>query len=510
MDLLDLSAFEIAEKVKTKEICAQEVLDAYLSKAVDLNPEIFAFIEILEPDARFLASRIDAAVMRGEDPGVLAGVLVAVKDNINVKDTRCTCGSKILQGYVSPYDATAIARLRQEGAVILGKANLDEFAIGSSTETSFFGPTSNPWDLSRVAGGSSGGCAAAVSAGMAPLALGSDTGGSVRQPAAFTGICGMKPTYGLVSRYGLTAYASSFDQIGPMATSVEDCSLILDVIKGRDEADPTSSFREFDPFTKNLGTRTFKGLRVGIPEEFFKAEIDRGVLDRFWGAVSTMESLGAEVRYVNLPHLDYSLEAYKAIAYSEGSSNLSRFDGVRYGFRAPSQNLDEMYRETRGQGFGGEVKRSILLGTLLLSPRYKDALYGKALQVKALLKRDFRLAFERFHILVSPTTPNLPFKKGERAADFLSGYKDDMFTAPVNVAGIPAISIPCGLALPKGSVDEPDALPVGFQIMGKEFDDGMVLEVAYALEEALGDDFSMKRRDMRGRLRAKKECESGV
>jgi aspartyl-tRNA(Asn)/glutamyl-tRNA(Gln) amidotransferase subunit A len=513
MQIWELSANQIAQMVRDKEISAQEVLDTYLSRIEEIDPKLCAYIEVLEPDARFMASRVDAAIMRGEDPGPLAGVPIAVKDNINMKDTRCSCGSRILENYISPYDATCISRLKSSGATIIGKTNLDEFAMGSSTETSAFGPSCNPWDTERVPGGSSGGSAAAVSGGIAAAALGSDTGGSIRQPAAFTGTCGMKPTYGLVSRYGLVAFASSLDQIGPIGTSVRDCAMLLDIIMGYDPMDSTSNPKRHNSVGQGL-KRDFKGLRVGVPKEYFNIDIEPGVYRAFRKTLSVMSEFGAEINEVGLPHSAYALDTYHVIALSEASSNLARFDGVRYGLRVEEGNLEDMYKSTRGHGFGKEVLQHILLGTYFLSAGQKDKYYLRAAKVRTLIKQDFDKAFQHFDILVSPTTPTVAFRKGEEIHDPLSMYVADAFTVPVNLAGIPAISIPCGFALPQDHEEVGDenieGLPVGFQIMGRPFDDGTVLAVACAIEEALGEDVKTRTVKMRGRLHTQKECEPVV
>lgn len=503
MEIWELGAKNIREQVLRKEISAQEVLDSFLARTAEIEPKIHAYIELIEPQARLDAARVDALIMRGEDPGPLAGLPVALKDNLNLKGVQCTCASRILEGYISPYDATAVKKLRKAGAVFTGKTNCDEFAMGSSTENSAFGVTRNPWDLQRVPGGSSGGSAAAVAAGMAPLSLGSDTGGSIRQPASFTGVCGLKPTYGRVSRYGLVAFGSSLDQIGPFGNSVWDCALALEAIAGEDPRDGTTSKRPVPRYTEGL-KRPVKGLVAGVPREMMELVTDPGVRREFERALKIISDLGVTVVETSLPTTEYCLDVYYIIAPSEASSNLARFDGVRYGRRAKARDLDEMYYETRGQGFGIEVQRRIMLGTFALSAGYYDAYYLRAARIRTLVRRDFDKAFAAHDVLLSPTAPMVAFKIGERVDDPLAMYAADVLTVPVNLAGIPALSVPCGFSRPDESGPE---LPCGLQIMGKPYDEETVLALGYAFEEACSDWFVPKTAAMRKSLSSQEECE---
>jgi aspartyl-tRNA(Asn)/glutamyl-tRNA(Gln) amidotransferase subunit A len=415
-------------------------------------------------------------VARGIDKdgnsGPLAGVPIAIKENISTTGLSTTCSSKILEGYVPPYDAHVIEKLKAAGAVILGKTNMDEFAMGTSTESSCYGPTLNPWDTGRVPGGSSGGSAAVVAAGEAPLSLGSDTGGSVRCPAAFCGVVGLKPTYGAVSRYGLISYANSLEQIGPMATTVTDIAILMDVIGGYDHRDSTS-IKKKNTYIDSLKDDV-KGLKIGVPEEYFGEGIDEGVKKTVWDAIGKYEDMGASWKKVSMPHTKYALASYYVIAMSEASSNLARFDGTRYGLRVEGDNWHIMASKTRAQGFGEEVKRRILLGTYALSAGYHDKYYLKALKVRTLVKQDFDRALADVDVLMAPTMPTPAFKIGEKIDDPLSLYLADVNTVPVNLAGVPSISVPCGFA---------DGLPVGLQIIGKPFDENTILQAAYSFEQ---------------------------
>ena len=434
-----------------------------------------AYISLDEEGALRKAEEVDARVARGEEVGVLAGVPVAVKDNICIKGMRTTCASKILENFVSPYDATVVEKLKAADAVFLGKTNLDEFAMGSSTENSYFGPTRNPHDPERVPGGSSGGSAAALAAGEAVLALGSDTGGSIRQPASFCGVVGLKPTYGRVSRYGLVAFASSLDQIGPMARNVRDTALLLNVISGYDPRDSTSAPVEVPDFTKALD-EGIEGIRIGLPREYFAEGLEDEVREKVLEAVDILKGEGAEVVEVSLPHTKYAIATYYIVAPAEASSNLARYDGVKYGFRAEGRDLYEMYCNTRSQGFGEEVKRRIMLGTYTLSAGYYEAYYLKALKVRTLIKQDFEEAFETCDLLATPTSPTVAFRLGEKVADPLTMYLSDVYTVSVNLAGLPGISVPCGSS---------DGLPVGLQLIGRPFDEETLLRVAHVVERSL-------------------------
>jgi len=459
------------------ELSAEEIVEAYIERIQAVDGQVGAYLTVTAAEARERARKLDARRKAGDtDLGPLAGVPIAIKDNICTQGIRTTCASRILENFVPPYDATVVSRLQAAGAIIIGKTNLDEFAMGSSTENSAFQVTRNPWDLSRVPGGSSGGSAAAVAADLCAAALGSDTGGSIRQPAALCGVVGLKPTYGAVSRYGLVAFASSLDQIGPITKDVADAALLLSVIAGHDRRDSTSH-----PDADRLqriqlsGDASLSGARVGVPREYFAQGVEPGVRQAVEEAIAKLRELGATVDEVSLPHTEYALDAYYIVATAEASSNLARYDGVRYGLRAEADSLLEMYLRTRQQGFGLEVKRRIMLGTYALSAGYYDAYYKKAQQVRTLVIRDFEAAFRRFDVLVAPTSPTVAWGLGERVEDPLAMYMADILTLPANLAGLPAISIPCGLS---------QGLPVGLQIIGRHFDEPTVLRVAYAYEKA--------------------------
>jgi len=463
------SAYELANLIKKKEVHPKEVLESFYERFSQREEKVKAYITPLYEEALKEAERMDLS----EDKPLL-GIPVAIKDNINVKGYPTTCASKILQSYISPYDATVIERLRRAGALIVGKTNMDEFAMGSSTEYSAFFKTRNPWDLERVPGGSSGGSAVAVAVRSAPLSLGSDTGGSIRQPASFCGVIGLKPTYGRVSRYGLVAFASSLDQIGPFARKTEDIALIMEVISGHDPRDFTSSKREVPKFTQELG-KNIKGLRVGIVREFMEDGVEEGVKRAFEGFLKDMEKEGAYIEEISLPHVKYAIPCYYIIAPSEASSNLARYDGVRFGYRTEKyQDLIDMYSKTRDEGFGPEVKRRILLGTFALSAGYYDAYYLKAMRVRRLITQDFEKAFERVDIIATPTSPTVAFRFGEKTDDPIAMYLSDVFTVSVNLAGLPGISIPIGMS---------NNLPVGGQLIGKAFDEATLLRVSYWWEQ---------------------------
>ncbi len=463
--LYRLSASDIVELVKKGELSPKEVLQAFYERFQAYEEKVKAYITPMYEHA--LATAQDIKPQEGKP---LLGVPIAVKDNINVESYPTTCASRILENYISPYDATVIERLKSAGALIVGKTNMDEFAMGSSTEYSAFFKTRNPWDLERVPGGSSGGSAVAVAVGFAPLSLGSDTGGSIRQPASFCGVIGLKPTYGRVSRYGLVAFASSLDQIGPFGRRTKDVALIMEVISGHDPKDSTSSKRPVPKFSEELG-KDIKGLRVGIPREFTEYPIEEGVKNAFENFLKELEKEGCVLEEVSLPHVKYSIPAYYIIAPSEASSNLARYDGVRYGYRAKDyKDLVDMYSKTRDEGFGPEVKRRILLGTFALSAGYYDAYYLKAMKVRRLIAEDFKKAFEKVDIIASPTTPTTAFRLGEKTQDPIAMYLSDIFTVSVNLAGLPAISIPIGMS---------NSLPVGGQLIGKAFDEATLLKVSY-------------------------------
>jgi aspartyl-tRNA(Asn)/glutamyl-tRNA(Gln) amidotransferase subunit A len=470
-----VNALEIAGAVRSGERSARSVVEAHLAVIEAGDPTLHAFNLVTAEEALAHADAIDAQVAAGTDPGPLAGVPVALKDNLCTTGIPTTCSSKILEGWRPPYDATVVTRLRAAGAIAMGKTNLDEFAMGSSTENSAFGPTKNPHDPTKVPGGSSGGSAVAVAAGFAPLALGSDTGGSIRQPAALCGVVGMKPTYGRVSRYGLVAFASSLDQIGPFAATVADAAALYDVIAGPDPADSTSIPEPLEPVRPHLGEGV-SGLRVGVVKELLDIEgIAPDVAARAKAAAEALEAAGAKVEEVSVPAVIYGLSAYYLIAPAEASSNLARYDGVRYGLRVDAPTTGEMYDRTRTAGFGPEVMRRIMLGTYALSAGYYDAFYGKAQKVRTLIIRDFEAAYERCDVLLSPTSPTTAFELGAKA-DPLAMYLNDVCTIPSNLAGHPAISVPFGVGA--------DGLPVGVQIMANALDEITMFRVAAALEGA--------------------------
>lgn len=457
------------------EVSAVELAEASLRRIEDLDETIKAFVTVTRESALNAAAGIDEKRKNGETLGPLAGIPMALKDNICTKGIRTTCSSKILHNFVPPYDATVTELLYRSGAVLAGKTNLDEFAMGSSTENSGYFVTRNPWDTSRVPGGSSGGSAAAVAAGMSLFALGTDTGGSIRQPAAFCGVVGMKPTYGRVSRYGVVAFASSLDQVGTLTRNVRDTALVLNSIAVHDARDTTSAPFATPDYTAGLDGEV-KGLKIAVPREYFNMGIDPGVEAAVRKALDVLLSLGAEAEEISMPHTEYGISSYYLIAPAEASSNLARFDGVQYGLRVDADNIIDMYRKTRSEGFGPEVKRRIMLGTYALSSGYYDAYYLKALKVRTLIKQDFDKAFEKYDVILTPTAPNVAFEIGA-VEDLLTMYMNDICTIPVNLAGLPAISIPCGLVR---------GLPAGLQFIGKAFDEETILRAAYAYEQHSG------------------------
>ena len=458
--------------MKAVDLCGAAL--ARIERLAGLN----AFITVTADRALDRAKQLDRAIEAGEPLPPLAGVILAVKDNMVIHGVRTTAGSRILFNYRPPYTATAVERLEAAGAIIVGKTNLDEFAMGSSTENSAYGVVKNPWDTTRVPGGSSGGSAVAVASGMAMAALGSDTGGSIRQPASLCGVVGLKPTYGRVSRYGLIAFGSSLDQIGPFANSVEDIAKILNVMAGRDPNDSTSSNVDVGDFEAGLGA-SVRGLRVGVPGEYYGEGLDAEVRASVEAAVKKLEELGARIIDVSLPLTEYAIPVYYLIATAEASSNLARYDGVRYGFRAEeTPTLKEMYSRTREQGFGAEVKRRIMLGTYALSAGYYDAYYGKAQKVRSLIERDFRTAFTECDVIATPTSPTPAFKLGEKTDNPLEMYLSDIYTITANLAGVPGICLPCGLSS--------SGLPIGIQLLGRHFDEAVLLRAAHQLEQAIG------------------------
>jgi aspartyl-tRNA(Asn)/glutamyl-tRNA(Gln) amidotransferase subunit A len=480
-ELCDLTAHELTELLRRRETTASEIVDSAYARIGAVEDRLHAFLLLTEEDARARAGEADERLAaRSNVPGV-SGIPLALKDVLTTRGIRTTAGSKILEPYVPPYDCTAWARLKANGAILMGKTNCDEFAMGSSNENSAYGPVHNPWDLDTVPGGSSGGSAAAVAAGEAVWGLGTDTGGSVRQPAALCGVVGLKATYGRVSRYGLIAFASSLDHVGTFTRDVRDAAMLLSAIAGHDPLDATSLPDPQADYSQSLDAGV-RGLRVGVVEDWVDMDgVQPGVRDAIRAGIDRLQALGASVERADLPHADYALSAYYLIAPAECSSNLAKYDGVRYGFRAPdATDVKDMNLRTRGQGFGDEVKRRIMLGTYSLSAGYYDAYYGQAQKVRTLVARDYEKAFEKFDLLVGPTSPTTAFRLGEKTADPLAMYLSDVFTIPSDLSGTPAISIPCGLA--------PDGLPVGFQIMGNLMDEATVLRAAFALEQDLGFD----------------------
>jgi len=467
------TAVDIAAGVRAGELSALEVLDEHLERVVLREAEIHAFNHLTEEAARAAATGLDRRVAAGEDPGPLAGVPVALKDNLCTEGVPTTCSSRILEGWIPPYTATVVERLVAAGAVPVGKTNLDEFAMGSSTENSAFGPTRNPHDVTRVPGGSSGGSAAAVAAGFAPVSLGSDTGGSIRQPAALCGVVGVKPTYGTVSRLGLVAFGSSLDQIGPFSATVADAALVLEVIGGHDPGDSTSLPGSFPSVSEHLDDGV-SGLRVGIVTEMMGDGIAADVTARVRAAADALAAAGATVEEVSVRAVTYGLSAYYLVAPAEASSNLARYDGVRYGVRVEAATAGEMMEATRTAGFGDEVKRRIMLGTYALSAGYYDAFYGKALKVRTLIRRDFDAAYERFDVLLSPTSPTTAFPFGDKTADPMAMYLNDVCTIPTNLAGHPAMSVPFGVG--------DDGLPVGVQVLAPALGEVVMFRTAAVLE----------------------------
>ena len=473
--MISRSLKELAQALAAKQISSVELTTLFLDRIERHNPDINAFVTVDRAKSLAMAAAADARIAAGT-AGPLTGIPIAQKDIFCAEGWTTTCGSKMLANFVSPYDATVIRKMHTEaGLVSLGKTNMDEFAMGSSNETSFFGPVKNPWDRARVPGGSSGGSAAAVAARLAPAATGTDTGGSIRQPAALCNLTGLKPTYGVVSRYGMIAYASSLDQGGPMAGSAEDCALLLNAMAGFDSRDSTSLDRPAEDYTRDL-EQPLAGLRIGLPKEFFAAGCDAGVMAAVQEAIREYERLGATVVDVSLPNSHLSVPAYYVIAPAEASSNLSRFDGVRYGYRAPDYgSLDDMYAKTRAQGFGGEVKRRILIGTYVLSHGYYDAYYLQAQRIRRLIADDFTAAFASCDVILGPTSPSTAFRLGEKSTDPVQMYLSDIYTVAVNLAGLPGMSIPCGFA---------DGLPVGLQLIGNYFGEARLLNVAHRFQQA--------------------------
>ena len=478
MEILQLTALELSQKIRDGEISVKETVDMYREQIEKMEPQVHAFLSVDENRLARRVQEVEEGIKNGSYSGPLAGVPIAVKDNICTKGQKTTCASKILENFVPAFDAEAVKRLEDAGMIVLGKTNMDEFAMGSTTETSAFGVTKNPWNTEHVPGGSSGGSCAAVAAGEAVLALGSDTGGSIRQPAAYCGVTGLKPTYGRVSRYGLIAYASSLDQIGPVGRNVKDCAALFEVLAGHDAKDSTSSEKEVESL-ECLTEGGLKGKKIGIPREYFAEGTNEEVKKALTDAMELMKQNGAEVEYFSLKMVDYVIPAYYIIACAEASSNLERFDGVKYGYRnMEATELHEMYKKSRAEGFGEEVKRRILLGSFVLSAGYYDAYYLKALKAKALIKKEFDQAFEKYDCILAPASPTTAPKIGTSLCDPLQMYLSDIYTVAVNLAGLPAVSMPCGR--------DSQGLPVGMQIIGDCFQEKKILQTAAAYEALRG------------------------
>ncbi|MGE5216362.1 MAG: Asp-tRNA(Asn)/Glu-tRNA(Gln) amidotransferase subunit GatA [Chloroflexota bacterium] len=475
MSLAALTLADAGEKLRQGEISSVELTEAVFARIAAVDERIHAYLTLARESALAQAQQADRRLKEDKDLSPLLGVPIALKDNFLTAGLRTTCGSKILGEFIPPMDATTVARLRTAGGVIVGKTNLDEFAMGSSVENSAFFPTRNPWNLERIPGGSSGGSAAAVAADECIAALGTDTGGSIRQPAACCGIVGLKPTYGRVSRFGIIAFASSMDQVGPMTKNVRDSALLLEAVAGYDPADSTSTPRDVPRYAELLNG-SVKGLRVGIPKEYFIAGIQAEVDQAVHRAIAQLQKDGAVVEEISLPHTEYAVAVYYIVATAEASSNLARYDGMRFGYRADARDLTETYRVSRDHGFGAEVKRRIMLGTYALSAGYYDAYYLQAQRVRSLIKRDFEAAFERCDVIVTPTAPTTAFKLGEKTQDPLQMYLSDIFTISINLAGLPALSLPCGF--------DGEGMPIGLQIIGKPFDEATILRLAYHYEQA--------------------------
>lgn len=483
MELYSLTVSEIARKIKEKEITIKEVLDSVYNRIENVEEKVSAYVTLTKEQAYNRATKLQERLDNGEDIGIMGGVPIAIKDNICTNGIKTTCSSKMLENFVPFYDATVIEKLEDAGAIIIGKTNMDEFAMGSSTENSAIKKTKNPWDLERVPGGSSGGSAAAVACDIAPCALGTDTGGSIRQPASFCNVVGLKPTYGLVSRYGIVAYASSLDQVGPITKSVEDAAILLNVIAGKDEKDTTSANIPKKDYLKSIKDN-IKGKKIGVPTEFISDGINEDVKKAYEENLNTLKELGAEIIEIKLDYAKYSLPTYYIIATAEASSNLGRYDGIRYGHRAKDfSSLDELYVKSRTEGFGDEVKRRIMLGTYVLSSGYYDAYYKRGQKVRTLIIDDFKKAFEKCDVIAIPTTPNTSFKFGEKTSNPLEMYLEDIYTVPVNIAGLPGISVPGGF--------DKNGMPIGMQFISKAFDEENLLQVAYTFEKNTG--FNMKK-----------------
>ena len=477
MDITKLTVHELQEKLKNKELTVTQITKAYVDRINEKEKDVQAFVTTLTDEALEKAQNIQTKIEKQKITEQFAGIPIGIKDNMCTKGVKTTCSSRMLENFVSPYDATVIEKLNNENMIDLGKLNMDEFAMGGSTEYSYFKTTKNPWNLNTVPGGSSGGSAAAVAANLVPWALGSDTGGSIRQPASFCGVVGLKPTYGLVSRYGLVAFASSLDQIGPITKDVTDSAMLLNIITGHDEKDTTSIKMDKKDYTKAL-VKDVKGMKIGIPKEYYGEGINAEVKAKLEEAIETYKKLGAEVEEFSLDIADYALATYYIIACAEASSNLGRFDGIRYGYRTENyKNLKDIYKNSRTEGFGSEVKRRIILGTYVLSSGYYDAYYKKAQQVRTLVKNEFDKAFEKYDLILTPTSPTVAFEIGTRSSNPLEMYLADICTVSVNIAGLPGMSIPCGV--------DSNGMPIGMQLIGNRFEEEKMLRAAYTYEQEI-------------------------
>lgn len=477
MNITDLTVHELQDKLKSKELTVTEIIKAYVDRINEKEKDVQAFVTILSDEAISKAKDVQAKIETGEIKSDFAGIPIGIKDNMCTKGVKTTCSSKMLENFIAPYNATVVEKLNDENLIDLGKLNMDEFAMGGSTEYSYFKKTRNPWNLNKVPGGSSGGSAAAVAANMVPWALGSDTGGSIRQPASFCGVVGLKPTYGVVSRYGLVAFASSLDQIGPITKDVQDSAMLLNLIAGHDKKDTTSADIEKKDYTKAL-KNDVKGLKIGVPKEFFGEGINEQVKETLKNTIQIYKDLGAQVEEFSLDIAKYSLATYYIIACAEASSNLGRFDGIRYGYRSSEfKNLKELYRKSRSEGFGSEVKRRIILGTYVLSSGYYDAYYKKAQQVRTLVMNEFNKGFEKYDVIVTPTSPTVAFDIGSKSNNPLEMYLSDICTVSVNIAGLPGLSVPCGV--------DSTGMPIGMQLIGNRFDEETILNAGYTFEQDL-------------------------
>jgi len=484
VELYELTVHQLSDLIKEKKVSAVEITKSYLDRIEKIDSKVGSYLSVLGEDAVKRATEVQEKIDKGEAKSPLSGIPVALKDNICTEGIKTTCASKMLHNFIPPYNATVSKKLLDDDAVIIGKLNMDEFAMGGSTENSYFKSARNPWDLERVPGGSSGGSAAAVAANLTAFALGSDTGGSIRQPASFCGVVGMKPTYGAVSRFGLVAFASSLDQIGPLTKDVTDCAIVLNCITGHDPMDSTSANVEYPDYTKAL-VNDVKGLKIGIPKEYMgeglNPEVRKAVLD----AVEVLKKLGAQCEEFSLPLTEYAIPAYYLISSAEASSNLARYDGIKYGYRAEKfTDLLDLYKQSRSEGFGTEVKRRIMLGTYALSSGYYDAYYKKALQVRTLIKQGFDEAFEKYDVILGPTAPTTAYKLGEKVNNPLEMYLGDIYTVSVNIAGLPGLVVPCGF--------DGNGLPIGLQLIGKAFDESTLLRVGFTFEQ--NTDYNKKAR----------------